>query len=285
MPFATVRGLNIRYEIVGDSGPFVTLITGGRRGFDEFVPLAHKVAAEGFRVVLHDRRNTGASDLLIDGDEIEEVVWADDLHELLKQLDAVPAFIGGSSSGARTALMFALHHPEAARGMLLLRVTGGAFAAQRLPENYYNQFIRAAEAGGMAAICETPEYGERIKANPANRDKLMGMDPKKFIAVLTRWRDLFVAGADLPVFGVTEAQLNSIDMPVIVIPGNDKIHASASGHTVHRMIPGSELHELPIEDQDVPLVPFEEWEALEPEIARTLTGFMRRHAGTAAAAQ
>jgi hypothetical protein len=59
MPFATVRGLDIRYEIVGDSGPFVTLITGGRRGYDEFVPLASKLAAEGLRVLLHDRRNTG----------------------------------------------------------------------------------------------------------------------------------------------------------------------------------------------------------------------------------
>ena len=285
MAFATVRGLRLRYEIVGDHGPFVTLITGGRRGYDEFVPLAHKVAAEGFRVLLHDRRNTGASDILIDGNEIEEAVWADDLHELLKQLDAVPAWIGGSSSGARTALMFALRHPEAARGMLLLRVTGGAFAAERLPENYYNQFIRAAEAGGMAAICATPEYGERIQANPANRDKLMAMDPKKFVEVLTRWRDLFIAGAHLPVFGVTEAQLNSIDMPVIVIPGNDKIHASKSGHTVHRMIPGSALHELPIEDQDVPLVPFQEWEALEPEITRVLSDFMRKHGDTAAAAQ
>jgi pimeloyl-ACP methyl ester carboxylesterase len=285
MPVAKVRGLNLRYEIVGDDGPFVTLITGGRRGYDEFVPLAQKVAAKGFRVLLHDRRNTGASDILIDGDEVEEAVWADDLFELLQQLDAVPAWIGGSSSGARTALMFALRHPAAARGMLLLRVTGGAFAAERLPENYYNQFIRAAEAGGMEAICATPEYAERIAANPANRDTLMGMDPQKFIAVMTRWRDLFVAGADLPVFGVTEAQLNSIDMPVIVIPGNDKIHASASGLTVHGMIPDSELHQLPIEDQDVPVIPFGEWAHLEPEIAETVADFMNRHGKTAAAAQ
>ncbi|NNE83820.1 MAG: alpha/beta hydrolase, partial [Alphaproteobacteria bacterium] len=60
MPIAKVRGLNINYEVVGDEGPFVTLITGGRRGYAEFVPLAHKIAAEGFRVLLHDRRNTGA---------------------------------------------------------------------------------------------------------------------------------------------------------------------------------------------------------------------------------
>jgi hypothetical protein len=48
MPMAIVRGLNINYEIVGDAGPWVALITGGRRGYQEFLPLAGKIAAEGF---------------------------------------------------------------------------------------------------------------------------------------------------------------------------------------------------------------------------------------------
>ncbi len=43
----------------------LALITGGRRGHDEFVPLATKLANAGYRVVLHDRRNTGRSDVLI----------------------------------------------------------------------------------------------------------------------------------------------------------------------------------------------------------------------------
>jgi pimeloyl-ACP methyl ester carboxylesterase len=279
MPIAKVRGLNINYEVVGDEGPFVTLITGGRRGYAEFVPLAHKIAAEGFRVLLHDRRNTGASDMSFDADEVEESIWADDLHELLSQLDGLPAFIGGSSSGARTAIMFGLRHPEAARGLLLFRVTGGAFAAERLPENYYNQFIRMAEAGGMEAICADEQYAERIAANPANGDLLRNMDPAAFIAALTRWRDLFVAGKDLPVFGVSEAELNSMKMPVVIIPGNDKVHDSSAGRIVHEMIPGSEIHNLPIEDQDLPLVPFEEWAPHEPEITSVFADFMNRHAG------
>ncbi len=278
MPIAKINGLNINYEIVGDDGPFVTLITGGRRGYAEFVPLAQKVAAEGFRVLLHDRRNTGASDMSFDAEEVEEAIWADDLHELLSQLDGLPAFIGGSSSGARTAILFGLRHPEAARGLLLFRVTGGAFAAERLPENYYNQFIRTAEAGGMAAICDTEAYAERIAANPANGDKLRNMDPEEFIAALTRWRDLFVAGKDLPVFGVSEAELNSIKIPTIVIPGNDKVHDSTAGRIVHEMIPGSELHQLPIEDEDADLIPFTDWAPLEPEITQVFTDFMRRHA-------
>ena len=73
MPIATVRGLRINYEIVGDDGPWMALITGGRRGYDEFVPLAKKFAAEGFRVLLHDRRNTGGSQISISADETEEL--------------------------------------------------------------------------------------------------------------------------------------------------------------------------------------------------------------------
>ena len=103
MSRTTVRGLSIRYDVIGKEGPWVALITGGRRGFDEFVPLATRVADHGFRVVLHDRRNTGASDIALEAREVEEITWADDLRILLDQIGALPACIGGSSSGARTA--------------------------------------------------------------------------------------------------------------------------------------------------------------------------------------
>jgi pimeloyl-ACP methyl ester carboxylesterase len=273
---ANVRGLNINYEIIGEDGPAVALVTGGRRGYDEFVPLAGKIAAGGYRVFLHDRRNTGASDMLIASDEVEEAVWADDLCELLSQHDALPAFVGGSSAGARTSIMLGLRHPEAAAGLLLFRVTGGAFAAKRLPENYYGQFIRAAREGGMAAVCAMDAYAERIAANPANGDKLMAMDPKVFIEHLSRLLALFEAGANLPVMGVTAEQLGAMKIPTMVIPGNDNTHSSDSGRTAHQLIPGSELHQLPITDQDVDLVPFEEWAPLEDEIAATFIDFMGR---------
>ena len=141
MATASVRGLEINYQIIGADGPFVALFTGGRRGYAEFLSLAALIAAEGYRVLLHDRRNTGASGMLIAANETEEETWADDLHDLLGQLGGLPAFIGGSSSGARTAMLFCLRHADATRALLLLRVTGGAFAAGRLPEMYYSPFI------------------------------------------------------------------------------------------------------------------------------------------------
>jgi pimeloyl-ACP methyl ester carboxylesterase len=93
-------------EFFGQTGPWLALITGGRRGFNEFIPFAEKIAAKGFQVLLHDRRNTGASDVLIAGQDGEEEIWADDLAVLLEQLGASPAFIGGTSSGARLSMLY-----------------------------------------------------------------------------------------------------------------------------------------------------------------------------------
>lgn len=276
MPVTEVRGININYQVIGDSGPWIMLTTGGRRGHEELIPLARRLAERGHRVVLHDRRNTGASDVLIEGDDGEEVIWTDDMHALMQRLGALPAYFGGGSSGARTSILFALRYPQAVRGLLLLRVTGGAFAAGRLPENYYGQFIRAAREGGMAAVSATEQWQERIAANPRTGDYLRRLPAEKFIAVLSRWRDIFVAGTHLPVMGVTEDELKSIKVPTIVIPGNDNTHSSASGLAAHRFIPGSELHRLPIEDQDVALIPFPEWAPYFDEITDVLARFMAR---------
>ena len=107
--------------------------------------LAQLMADSGYRVLLHDRRNCGISDLVIGGDKPEYEIWAEDLHELLTQLGGLPVYIGGSSSGCRLSLLFALKYPQSVRGLLLWRVTGGPFAAGRLTENYYGQYIRAAK--------------------------------------------------------------------------------------------------------------------------------------------
>jgi pimeloyl-ACP methyl ester carboxylesterase len=276
MPVAQVRGVNIFYQVIGDRGPWVALITGGRRGHDEFVPLATKLAKAGYRVVLHDRRNTGRSDVLIQGDVAEETLWLDDLHELLKQLNALPSFIGGSSAGARTAMRYYVRFRNDVRGLLLMRVTGGAFAAGRLPENYYGMYITAAQQGGMAAVCATEQYQERIAANAATRDRLMAMDPKDYIKVMSNWMDQFIASTKTEVFGMTDADLASIAVPTVVIPGNDQTHASVNGRLAASKIPGAVLHQLPITDQEVPLINYTEWAPYEEEIAQTFLDLMRK---------
>jgi pimeloyl-ACP methyl ester carboxylesterase len=194
MPRATVREVEINYEVLGERGPWVALQPGGRRGLVGVKSLGEKIAGAGHRVLVYDRRNCGASGVSFDGGNSENEVWAEDLHELLLALDAAPAFLGGSSSGCRLALLAALRHPADLRGLLLWRVTGGAYAAQRLVQNYYTQFIEAAERGGMQAVCRSEHFGEVIASNPANRARLESMDAKHFISVMSEWRRSFNQG-------------------------------------------------------------------------------------------
>ena len=282
MPIANVRGVNLNYEVLGTGGPWVALSPGGRRALDNVKPLAQRLADAGYRVLIHDRRNCGVSDIVIGADLSEYEVWADDLHALLSQLKAMPVVIGGSSSGCRLSILFALKYPHAVRALLLWRVTGGAFAARRLTENYYDKYIRAAREGGMPAVCALDHFKERIDARPSNRAVLMAMEPKAFITAMEGWREQFAKGAELPIIGASEKDLNSIKVPTCIIPGNDKTHNHAVAETAHRMIPGSELHDLFPGDLDVDLVPTEDWAPKEGEMARIFVDFLARKQAMAA---
>src|SRR5262245_54541979 len=83
MPIAHVRGVNINYEVLGTGGPWVALSPGGRRALDNVKSLAQHVANAGYRVLVHDRRNCGLSDIAIGADASEYEVWAEDLYDLL----------------------------------------------------------------------------------------------------------------------------------------------------------------------------------------------------------
>ncbi len=275
MQIARINGVDLHYEVLGDRGPFIALQPGGRRAGAAVRSLGQKIAEAGYRVVVYDRRNTGASDVAIEGDS-ENDVWADDLHALLKQIDASPAYIGGSSSGCRLAMILALRHPAAVRGLLLWRVTGGAHAARHLSSQYYTSHIEAARNGGMAAVCAMEHWSEIIGNNPKNRDRLMAMDPRDFIARMERWQHNFDAGAEHEVIGLSPADLRSITVPACVIPGNDRVHPRHPGQVAHRLMPNAEYHEVLTEDRLDADVAFEDWEAREGLLASIFIDFLRR---------
>jgi pimeloyl-ACP methyl ester carboxylesterase len=275
LPFAQIGPVKIHYRIFGEAGPFLVLTPGGRRGFAEFADLAGRLAGQGFRVLLYDRRNCGLSSISFDASDGESEIWADDLRDLLNYLNISKAFIGGSSSGCRLSIQFYLRNPGAVLGLCLFRVTGGEFAAKELPVKYYQSFIDAARKGGMDAVCQLDHWQERFRERPQDRDILLSMEAGPFIDAMTVWRERFCEGLHLPVLGVSADELGSIKVPSIIIPGNDRIHNSATGKLAHALIPGSILHMLPLEDSTRDLIPFGEWAPYEEEIAQTFVNFMK----------
>ena len=280
MAEAKVRGVALNYEIIGTAGPWITLTPGSRRPYDELVPMAQLLAREGCRVLLHDRRNCGKSEVGIEATGSEHEIWADDLDALCRRVGATPIYAGGSSAGARLALLFALRHPDVVKGLLLWRVTGGAHAAQKLAHQYYGAYAELAKSGGMAAVCASEHFAAGIKERPSNREKLMAMKPEEFIAVMEVWRKNFLAAADLPVVGATEAQLRGMKMPVCIIAGNDKIHTPVTARKAASLIPRNEFHDDIVEKRadDNLLDEWDQadWKAKTPRIAAIFTAFIKK---------
>ena len=280
MPETVLRGVCINYDVIGNSGSWIALTPGSRRPYGELVDLSKAIAAFGYRVLLHDRRNCGASDVAFDGSGSEHEVWADDLYALGKGLGALPMYVGGSSAGARLAILYAVRHPDGLSGLLLWRVTGGQEAVDRLAENYYGHFIKIARAGGMQAVCESEHFSECIKARPSNRDRLLKTDVGEFIKVMTHWRECFLQSANLPIVGATEADLHAIKAPACLIAGNDVIHTPATARKAASLIPNSELHDDVVEKRSEGSLLKEwdrkEWNDAVPRIAAIFAAFLKR---------
>jgi pimeloyl-ACP methyl ester carboxylesterase len=280
MPVFTHENLHLQYDIIGNTGPWVALSPGGRRGMQAVRGLAVALAELEFRVLIFDRRNCGASDVAFDSGRAEDQAWADDLHALLVSLDITTAWIGGGSSGCRMSLLYALKYPAHVSGLLLWKITGGAFAARRLAAQYFTDYIRLAESGGMAAVCASEHFSSLIDANPGNRNRLMQFTPEAFIAVMLEWQRRFVDGASGPVLGVSEDQLRGLRVPAFIIPGNDNTHPLAVGKHLHTLLPSSEMAVLFPEQVDADVAPQADWQQKEADIARLFAAFINRRLAT-----
>src|SRR5258707_7489497 len=136
MQSAAIRGVKLVYEVLGKSGPWVTISPGGRRGLTSDRALGMLLAEAGFRVLVYDRRNTGGSDIGFPGNSASHE-QAEDLLALLKAFGTGPAYVADCSSSARLSLLMAMHHPEAVNALLLWPVTRGTSAAKLLAPNYF----------------------------------------------------------------------------------------------------------------------------------------------------
>jgi pimeloyl-ACP methyl ester carboxylesterase len=216
--------------------------------------LAEKIAAKGFRVLLHDRRNCGQSSLFITPLEFEKVFWADDLHELLQHLDLAFIFIVGQSGGTCIAVKFAIKYPRTTKGLLLWGISSGPIAARLLDDYYYSKLMRAAFRGGMAAVCNLDLKIGNISDRPENRSKLLAMDPDDFFAALQSWRRHFLKGTKLTFMGAPEVELKKIAVPVTIVPYYDKIHPVSAARYASETMPKAKLFDYNSSQDEKPML-------------------------------
>jgi pimeloyl-ACP methyl ester carboxylesterase len=280
-----ITGIGIDYALHGDPGAPVAVVTpGGRYPRDTpGVPqLAQALAAGGWRVLLWDRPNCGASDICFEGAS-ESNLHVTVLNQLIRKLELGPVALLGGSAGSRVSLLAAARDPAAVSHLATWWISGGPISLAQLAAYYCGDSAVAAARGGMKAVAALPGWADQIARNPGNRDIILAQDPDAFIAKMQHWAAAYACSDSSPVPGMTREDFARLKMPVLVFRSgkSDLSHTRRTSEWVHELIPQSTLVEPPWPDQEwnncsaIPNAPgrgrFERW----PLLAPTLLNFLR----------
>jgi pimeloyl-ACP methyl ester carboxylesterase len=253
MATARVDGLDISYELIGDSGRPWTITPGGRFSKDDpgVRELAEEIAAAGNRAVIWDRPNCGASSVCFAGPS-ESAIQADALAGLLRHLDLGPAVIAGGSGGSRVSMLTASRHPDVASGLALWWISGGVYGLMVLGTHYCGGSIAAAWNGGMEAVVELDEWKEVLERNPDNRARFLDQDPQQFVATMERWMGAYCPCGDELVPGLPDDEARALDVPAIVFRSGtaDVHHTRATSERIADLLPNARLEEPPWGDTE-----------------------------------
>ena len=251
---ASVDGLSIKYELLGEPGggvPFV-VIPGGRVPMDGvgIRELAAALADRGHQALIWDRPNTGASDVCFTG-PTEAAMHSDVLAGLLEELGLARAVMCGGSAGARLSLVTAIRHPEVTAGLGLWWVSGGVYAMFFLGMLYHAASIDAVWNGGMQAVAALPEWQDVINRNPGNRQRFLDQDPLEFRRTLLRWMEAFIP-VDRLAAGITEEDARQLDVPVLIFRNgvSDMNHTRTTSDRLAELVPRARVVDPPWPDSE-----------------------------------
>ena len=151
-----VSGASLYYEVRG-KGPVLLLISAGSADAASFNGIATQLA-EYYTVVSYDRRGYSRSPLDDPEEEQRIETHSDDAHRLLAILSTEPAYVFGSSGGARIGLDLAIQHPEQVR----MLVAHEPPAMELLPESERPSMELPPNAGRPRIPLDNPQKFREI---------------------------------------------------------------------------------------------------------------------------
>jgi pimeloyl-ACP methyl ester carboxylesterase len=205
------------FAVEDGAGPTIIMLHGGLADHRASLPLVAPLAGR-FRVVVPDLRASGRS---WDSRPLSWDVLADDLTVLMEHLGVSKAVVGGTSGGTGVAVRFALRHPDQVAGLVLVQPAYGG-TDHGLTTHQTAAFGYAASLGSRAI-----EDGVQVlrplfaQVPPGVRELALAMlddfDASSVVATTH-----FLGAGMQPFQSATE--LRSLDMPVLLVPGDDLLH-------------------------------------------------------------
>lgn len=217
MPYATVNGLDMYYEIHGEGSPLLLLHGGAGVIPEKWIPFF----MPSFRVIAPEQLGHGRTADLVDR-PFHYHDMAEDTVELMGRLGIESAVVVGYSDGGIIGLDMAIHHPER---VTKLAVTGTNARFDGYTEE--NQELAYSFDPGSEPVSDA--YAQ-----------LSPDGAEHWPVVLGRLKPMWAAE---PSF--TRAELQSIDAPTLLVIGDRDIVTPEHAVEMFRTIPGAQLCVVP----------------------------------------
>jgi pimeloyl-ACP methyl ester carboxylesterase len=243
---STDDGVRLWYEEAGRGEPivFVHEFAGDHRSWEPQV----RHFSRRHRCVVFAARGFPPSDVPTDPAAYSQAHAADDLAAVIRTLDAGPAHVVGNSMGAFAALHLGLRHPALARSLVVAGCGYGAHPDAQA--GFRAEWVRLAdafEADGSAAVAQW--YG----VGPA-RVQFQAKDPRGHAEHVRVLAEHDPVGAALTLRGVQAARpslyalrerLAALDLPVLLVAGDEDDNALEAALMLKRTLPRAGLAVLP----------------------------------------
>lgn len=266
MPIADIHGLRTRYETIGQ-GPALLMFSPG--GFDSsldnwttfgrYKSLGFIDAlSQHYTCIVFDRRESGRS-----AGRLERLSWDKYVIQaagLLDHLGIERAHTMGGCVGCSTAAALAVAQPDRVRSMVLFSPAGGyTYRAAQLQR--FHQHIAFAVEQGVSAVVDLarssdagfsrdPRVGPwaaALRHDDEFASSYAATDLDRYITIVSGTSRILFDRDTVP--GIEPEDLAVLDVPALIVPGQDASHTRSAARYLQECLPDSEYWDVPVASQ------------------------------------
>jgi pimeloyl-ACP methyl ester carboxylesterase len=266
LPSTSIDGISTRYETVG-AGPALLMFSPG--GFGSNLEAWRSVGiysrlglveqlSQRYMCVMFDRRESGRS-----GGRVERITWSayvDQAAGLLDHLGIDRAHLMGGCVGCSTVAAFGVRFPERVISMVLYSPAGGPRYRMRQHERF-GRHLAFVSAHGLPAVVELAQshadgfstdarvgpWAAVLRTDPGFAASYARLDPAWYATTVSGMSRLLFDRDTVP--GVEPEDLLTLDVPTLVVPGEDASHARSAARYLQECLEGSEYWDVPVASQ------------------------------------
>ena len=155
---------------------------------------------------------------------------------------------------------FGVAHPERTLSMVHYWPVGGA--KYRISSHQrFEAHVEYVKSNGLQAVVDLVHshdknfsgdprggpWGQPIRNSDTFAEAYAALDPANYIQTVTAMYQGLIDRDTAP--GAAPEDLIALDVPSLIVPGNDNFHATSAARYLHECLDGSEFWDMPVDDQ------------------------------------